>query len=511
MSIIDDLRDWRNRTARQEGVEPYFVLHNKTIEEIARAKPKTVDALSGIKGLGEKKIAKYGVAILAVMLGAPEAAPPSDDAVLTVGQYIARLNDALISLPARLRGEVGRINERENVIYFDFRDESGDAVLSCLIFASRYRLMGVELREGMEIVISGVPSVWPRTGRLSFRAETLELVGEGKLQQAYLALQRKLQAQGLFAPERKRPLPEYAQRVGLITSAHGDALFDFTSNLTRAGLRIDFLDCRVEGARAVPELVAALEHFNSRPLDAVVVIRGGGSWESLQAFNNEAVCRAISQSRAPVICGIGHERDVPLAALVADRFVSTPTATAVLLSQPWRDARHTVGMAAQTIQQRLHEQLARQRQDVTDRAAVVARAAQQPLLDHRQRLRLNAVRIQSGFAAALRRWPTLVLRLSSGLTTLRQRFGIYRQQLQACAQTVSRRQPAEHSRARAALNRLQQLAAARHPQRLLELGYSLVRHDGKLVRSRQQLSKGADVALQFHDGSALGTITKLTP
>ena len=163
MSIIDDLRDWRNRTARQEGVEPYFVLHNKTIEEIARAKPETADALANIKGLGEKKIAKYGSAILMVLRGVPKDAPASDDTVLTVGQYLARLNDALVGLPARLRGEVGRINERENVIYFDFRDGSGDAVLSCLIFSSRYRLMGVELREGMEIVITGVPSVWPRT------------------------------------------------------------------------------------------------------------------------------------------------------------------------------------------------------------------------------------------------------------------------------------------------------------------------------------------------------------
>src|SRR3989344_1215246 len=124
MSIIDDLRDWRNRTARQEGVEPYFVLHNKTIEEIARAKPETADALANIKGLGEKKIAKYGSAILMVLRGVPKDAPASDDTVLTVGQYLARLNDALVGLPARLRGEVGRINERENVIYFDFRDGS---------------------------------------------------------------------------------------------------------------------------------------------------------------------------------------------------------------------------------------------------------------------------------------------------------------------------------------------------------------------------------------------------
>lgn len=446
MSIVDDLRDWRNATARQEGVEAYFVLHNKTIEELARAQPVTAEALSGVKGLGEKKIAKYGAAILAILRGSPAAAPAADGTVLSVGQYIARLNDALVGLPARLRGEVGRINDRENVIYFDFRDESGDAVLSCLIFASRYRLMGVELREGMEVVISGVPSVWPRTGRLSFRAETLELVGEGKLQQAYLALQRKLQAEGLLAPERKRPLPEYAQRIGLITSAHGDALFDFTSNLARAGLRIEFLDCRVEGARAVPELVAALEHFNSRPPDAVVIIRGGGSWESLQAFNNEAVCRAISGSFAPVLAGIGHERDVPLAALVADRFVSTPTATAVILSQAWQDARHTLSRGAQLIPQRLREGLLQRRERIT-----------------------------------------------------------------ADAQLIAHRATADFDRARATFLRFEQLAAARHPHRLLALGYSLVRRNGKLVRSRQQLAEGADVSLQFFDGSASGTITKLTP
>lgn len=491
MSLHHDLRQLRAKLARQEGVEPYFVLHNKTIEEIVRRTPQTADELAGVKGLGPKKITKYGAAIMAVVRGEAARQLPTEhvDAVVTVARYIARLNDTLAGQPARLRGEVGKINVRENVMYFDFRDPSGEAVLSCLVFTSRYRLMGVELREGLEVIISGTPSVWPRSGRLSFHAGTIELVGEGKLQQAYAALKRTLDAEGLFAPERKRAIPRYAERIGLITSSQADAYFDFVKNLLPAGLMVEHADCHVEGARAVPEIIRAFAWFQTRPVDVIVMVRGGGSWESLQAFNNEAVCRAVAGSRAPVLAGIGHERDVPLAALAADRCVSTPSITAIELSHPWREAPLIIERAAQT----------------------VGRAVELDAIRSRDRLNANAQRVQLHHRRAMTWAPQVSSTLASRVAAMRERLLAQGLTLDHASRRIAGHLRASVLAAGAAHRRLEQIATARDPQRLLQSGYSIVRSGQRIVRSSRQLSLGDPVSLQLGVGGAAGTITNLTP
>jgi exodeoxyribonuclease VII large subunit len=182
-----------------------------------------------------------------------------------------------------------------------------------------------------------MPSIYKAKGRFSFRVETLEIAGEGSLKKAYEALKKKLAQEGLF--DRKRALPGFIQRVGLVTSKTGAVIDDFRRNLLPLGIRVVHADVRVEGSQAADQIIRAMTRLNLVDVDVVVVIRGGGSMEDLAAFNNEHVVRAVFGSRVPTIVAIGHDRDVPLAQMVADGSASTPTATAHLINASWERLR----------------------------------------------------------------------------------------------------------------------------------------------------------------------------
>ena len=167
-------------------------------------------------------------------------------------------------------------------------------------------------------------------------------MGEGALKKAYDKLKQKLEKEGLFSSEKKKPIPEFPQRIGLITSETGAVIHDFLNNLGKYGYQISFVNSRVEGQIAVQGLLLAITYFSGKEIDVLVIIRGGGSLESLQAFNNEALVRKIADFKIPVICGIGHDKDVSLASLAADKAVSTPTAVTALLNRAWEKAIHDV-------------------------------------------------------------------------------------------------------------------------------------------------------------------------
>jgi exodeoxyribonuclease VII large subunit len=259
--------------------------------------------------------------------------------IFGVAEFIGILNEFFKAQEARLRGEVSECKRATSGhAYFTLKDKDGGAALDCIIWNRNYALSGIELKVGMEVILSGHPNVYPPSGRLSFVADTVELVGEGALKKAYDALKNKLEAEGLFAPERKRPLPEFVRHIGVVTSLKGAVIHDFENNLGKFGFVISVCDSRVEGQQAVKPLLSALETLRGTDIEALVIIRGGGSLESLQGFNNETVVRAIAAFPVPVIAGIGHDKDVPLAALAADCMVSTPTAAAHLLGRSWEEA-----------------------------------------------------------------------------------------------------------------------------------------------------------------------------
>jgi exodeoxyribonuclease VII large subunit len=199
-------------------------------------------------------------------------------------------------------------------------------------------MCGIDLVEGIEIKATGFPDVYPPTGRLSFKAKTIQMAGEGQIKKEYEKLKKKLEEEGLFSEERKKEIPDFPQKIGIITSKQGAVINDFLNNLGRYGFQIKFIDSRVEGLEAVKDLINSIKTFKRKEIDVLVIMRGGGSLESFLAFNNEMLIREVVDLPFPVIAAIGHDKDIPLLSLIADKMVSTPSIAASLLNSSWQKA-----------------------------------------------------------------------------------------------------------------------------------------------------------------------------
>ena len=260
---------------------------------------------------------------------------------LTVSQFLGLVNEQIGQMRVTVAGEVtGRVNRRGNVTYFSLHDPEEEAVLSCMAFNSLLDKQGIEITEGMAIKVHGYPEIWKRSGYFSFKVFQVLLTGEGDLKKQFELLLKRLEHEGLFSPEYKKPLPRFVKHVGLITAEGREAQADFLTHLAKRGIGVALYDVRVEGAQAVEQIVEAIEFFNkNKPdIEVLVLTRGGGNLEALQAFNSEAVARAIFASRIPIISAIGHEKDVTIADFVADIRASTPTHAGKILSEDWTRA-----------------------------------------------------------------------------------------------------------------------------------------------------------------------------
>lgn len=252
--------------------------------------------------------------------------------VISVSEFLAIINETLgFAYPqVVVEGEVSsfKINQGK-FAFFDLKDEAN--VLSCFMMARDLKL---PIEDGMKIRVTGAPKV-TKYSKFSLTVRDIELAGEGELRRAMELLKKKLEQEGLFDPARKRPLPKYPTRIGLITSATSAAYSDFIKILGArwGGVEVILADVTVQGATAPDQIIGALEYFNhlSPPADVVVLIRGGGSLEDLIAFSTEPVARCVAASRTPIIVGVGHEIDVSLADYAADVRAATPTDAARLV------------------------------------------------------------------------------------------------------------------------------------------------------------------------------------
>jgi exodeoxyribonuclease VII large subunit len=257
--------------------------------------------------------------------------PPSDQ-IIGVKVFLDILNETMnFAFPAvTVEGEVSgfKVNQSKWV-FFDLKDD--DATLPC--FMPVFQLK-VPLEDGMKIRVTGVPKI-TNWGKFSFTVRQVSLAGEGELKRAFELLRSKLEREGLFEDARKRSLPDYPQTIGLVTSGTSAAYADFIKiiNGRWGGLHILLADVQVQGLSAPEQIVSAISYFNQlpEPPDVLVVIRGGGSLEDLQAFNTEMVARAVAASRTPTVVGVGHEVDVSLADFAADRRAATPTNAAQIV------------------------------------------------------------------------------------------------------------------------------------------------------------------------------------
>jgi len=271
--------------------------------------------------------------------GKPAVKELLENNIFSISAYLKLLNSILNSFEAKIIGEVTEVKiSSVGHVYYSLKDKKDGSVISCVIWNYDYKLCGISLKDGLEIIAKGIPDVYAPTGRLSFKSKTIQLVGEGELKKEYEKLKKKLEEEGLFSSERKKEVPQFIEKVGIITSKQGAVISDFLNNVGRFGFKIKFIDSRVEGLEAVNDLLNSIKTFAKHDLDVLVIMRGGGSLESFLAFNNEALIREVSKLPFPVIAAIGHDKDVPLLALAADKMVSTPSMAANLLNQSWIDA-----------------------------------------------------------------------------------------------------------------------------------------------------------------------------
>lgn len=321
--------------------------------------------------------------------------------LLSIAQYVELLNEQLSAVQANVIGEITQIKtSAKGHVYFTLKDKDQEAVLECVLWKSRYTLYGISLEVGMEIIVNGTTNIYAPWGKLNFIAETIELVGEGALKKKYDQLKKKLFLEGLFAEERKKKLPDFPRKIGVITSRQGAVIHDFMNNLGRYGFQITFIDSHVEGAEALPDLYNAMETLKRKDLDVIVIMRGGGSIQSLAAFDAEVLVRAIAKSQIPIIAAIGHHQDVPLSALTADISVSSPTAATVLLNSSWDRAYQLINTVSQKIFYGHNE---------------ILNFANQTILSKQLEILSKFNRIFDTFSFATSQVPSYLLQISSSL------------------------------------------------------------------------------------------------
>jgi exodeoxyribonuclease VII large subunit len=254
-----------------------------------------------------------------------------DGVILTPSDFVGLLNQTLeIAYPlVIIEGELSNFRVSKNRwVYFDLQDEAA----SVKFFGTVFNLPG-PLEDGLMIQVIGTPRLHPRFG-FSVSIQSLTPVGKGSIKKAADLLRAKLESEGLFAAERKRPLPAIPETIGLITAANSAAFKDFIKILDErwGGVEVRLADVYVQGAQAPSQIAKAIEYLNRQPglVDVLVLTRGGGSADDLAAFNDERVVRAVAASRIPTLVAIGHEVDISLAELAADLRASTPTNAAQL-------------------------------------------------------------------------------------------------------------------------------------------------------------------------------------
>jgi exodeoxyribonuclease VII large subunit len=252
--------------------------------------------------------------------------------VTTLTRYIREALESDVQLQdVWVQGEVSNLSRpASGHVYFTLKDSG--ASLRCVVWKSGVSRLGVVLQDGMAVSAHGRIGVYDAAGQYQLYADQVRAAGEGALFQEFLRLKSVLEAEGLFAAERKRPIPLLPRRIGIATSPSGAALQDVLNTLRRRlpMLEVILAPSPVQGTEAPAQLVGALEALNrerSQP-DVILLVRGGGSIEDLWAFNDERLVRAIAASAVPVVCGVGHETDFTLSDFVADMRAPTPTAAA---------------------------------------------------------------------------------------------------------------------------------------------------------------------------------------
>lgn len=380
------------------------------------------------------------------------------------GDY--RLQDLWIA------GEVSNVSRpASGHLYFTLKDSQ--ASLRCVMWRPDVARLAFLPREGQALEVHGRVSVYEAGGQYQLYADTLRLSGEGDLYQQFLRLKAKLEAEGLFDPERKRPLPPFPKRIGVVTSPSAAALRDVLNILRRRFPLAEVIlsPTPVQGAEAAGGIVSALQAIDrvSRP-DVILLVRGGGSAEDLAAFNDEVVARAIAALKTPVVTGVGHETDFTIADFVADRRAPTPSAAAEIATPDRAELAADLTALRGEMAESMSRRLRMQRGELES-----------------LQLRLGLASPRAALANARQRLDDLLQRAESSLV-----YGI--------------------ALRRAALAGLLNTLTAVGPASVLSRGYAIIKRltDDRLVRSARDVVIGTELSVRVSDGAFTASVSSLS-
>lgn len=390
-------------------------------------------------------------------------------------------------------------------LYFTLKDER--AQVRCAMFKMKAQYLRFPPRDGMQVLVRAKLTLYEPRGDYQLVLDHMEEAGEGALRRAFEALKAKLDAEGLFAEGRKRPLPRFVRRLGILTSPSGAVIRDIQSVLSRRWptLEVELLPVPVQGATAAPAIIQALRAaYAARRHDVLLLARGGGSLEDLWCFNDEALVRAIADSPVPVVSAVGHEVDFTLADFVADLRAPTPSAAAELLVPDRVEMRARVEHLQSRLQRRMAQALDRARQRA-DHAGLRLQAERPQRRLERGRDRSEALRLRlaAAWSARLASKREALDRLSKRLAPQAPAMRLQRLR-QRLALLGARQDTALRRGLQARLGLLRELGRGLHavsPLGTLGRGYAILqREDGQAVRRASDVGTGETLSARLAEG-----------
>ncbi len=371
-----------------------------------------------------------------------------------------------------VEGEISNFTRaRSGHLYFTLKDEHSE--LNCVMWRSSASWLGFEPQHGDAVIAHGRVTVYEARGQYQLLCDALQPVGLGDLNRQFELLKAKLEAEGLFDPARKRPIPPFPRTIGVVTSPTAAAFQDVQNVLRRRYplVHVVLSPTLVQGNEAPPQIVAALDRLNAyTDVDVILIVRGGGSLEDLWCFNDERVVRAVAASRIPTVAGVGHEIDFTLVDFAADVRAPTPSAAAELVTPDGALLRAEIQGWTGRMQAALNTYLRDQRQRLGDRVRWLARLSPEHAID-----------------TARQRVDEL---LSRGARQLRHTLDRKRAQLEAQSRALD----------------------AADPRALLRRGYAIVTRvqDGRRISSARDAAEGTSVQIALHDGDLTARVNQRT-
>ena len=439
--------------------------------------------------------------------------------VWTVGQLVGEVRNHIEQeySDVWVQGEISNFRSAPSGhLYFTLKD--GEAQLPIVLFRRQALLLRFRPEDGLEILVRGRVSVYEQRGQMQLVAEFAEPVGAGSLQIAFEQLKAKLHLEGLFAAERKKPLPAFPRSIGIITSPAGAVIRDF---LNVAGRRHFALDVQiypssVQGDAAALEISAGIAYFNlARAVDVIVIARGGGSLEDLSPFNSELLARSIAKSQLPVVSAVGHETDFTIADFVADLRAPTPSAAAELLTEAQHKLEERLEQLDRRVLHACRYALMRANESFTRISAPAAFARMRNALARRQQ-RLDELQYRldtawqrqcRSLAEALQRLESRLLRqdVSHRMRVARDRLGVQDTRLERAQRDLL-------AGWRASLLNTEALLATLSPLAVLNRGYALVFNEaGALMKDALSIPEGSILTTRLASGTVASRVIERKP